>query len=139
MDKDRHRRDGQRALGLMQAIATPIRLRHSLGDRAARLLIEQWDTVCKAQELNRFVLAGDQMIGAIRAAQRLLHVAVFVDFDASVVGSPISDRDFDLERIAAIGRGGTRCDGKEIRLKFLVQSLEQPLLADRNNAIGSRR
>ena len=140
MDQDRHRRDRQRALRLVQAIATPIGLGDGFGDRAAGLLVEQRYPVRKSQQVNGLVLLRHQVFGGAGLLRFLLaHVAACVDFDAGPAGTAIRDRNFHLEWVAPVGRGRPGGHGKEIRLHLLVQPVQQLLLANRNDAICPRR
>ena len=63
MNQDRHWRDRQCSLRLVQAIGAPVRLDDSLGDGATRLLVEQRHPVRKTQQTNGLVLLRYEVFG----------------------------------------------------------------------------
>ena len=135
-----HRRDGQCAFRLVQAVDAPVHLRDGPRDCAARLLVEQRDPVRKEEQMDRFLLAGGQILRALRGIPHLLvRVSTLVNFDARAAGAAIGNCDLDLEWVASIGFGGTGRDREEIRLELLVQSFKQARLTDRNYAVRPRR
>src|SRR5512144_708465 len=103
MDPDRHRRDRQGTLGLVQSIGTPVGLERGSGYGTAGLLVEERHPVCEPEETNGLVLLRYKVLGGAPLLRRLLaEMATRVDFDAGSAGRAIRDGHFHLEGVPTV-------------------------------------
>jgi hypothetical protein len=110
-------------------------LNHGLGDGTTGLLIKKRHAVGKTQEMNRFVSMS--AVSGARSWRLLVHMAAFVDLDASVATATIRNRDFNLKWISAVGCCWPGADGVEVCRDLFAQSFQELFFPDRNDAISA--